>query len=560
MKSKIQLFNVAIYLRLSKDDGDISDFKTFKSESNSIQNQRELLMDFLRKHPEMQLYDEYKDDGWTGTNFERPDFKRMMDDIKEGHINCVLVKDLSRFGRDYIDCGKYIEKIFPQLDIRFIAVNDGIDTLFSDETDNIIVPFKNLVNDSYSRDISIKVRSSQAVKRRQGAFISNFTVYGYEKDPQNKNHLVMDNYAAEVVKDIFKWTIEGLSPGRISDRLNELGILSPMEYKKSKGSRYQSRFGSGERPKWSHVAVRRILKNEVYTGVLIQGVRTKPNHKTPKSVYKPRSEWDRVENTHDAIISRPQFDLVQQLLKEDTRTGANETAVHPYSGKIFCRDCGAPVTRKIAYSGNKRYVYYVCSANKADSTVCSSHSIRENILDQAILATIQRQIEAALDMDRALSQIEALSWEQAEIRKIDANIAVQEQIIDKNNGLRLGMYEDLQKGILSREEFIAIKKEFSERIAEAKQAIDQLNASKSEIQHGLSRHQSWLSQFREYENITEISRKLIVNLVERINLYEGPEIEVVFRQKDQFSDILSFLEEQKKMQRKGQNFSRMEVI
>lgn len=237
-----QIYRVAIYLRLSKDDGDFSFSDGGKTESNSIQNQRELLHAYLAKHPEMELYGEYKDDGRTGTNFDRPDFQRMMEDVRKGAINCIIVKDLSRFGRDYIECGKYIEKIFPQLGVRFISVNDGYDTAASSSTDSLVIPFKNLINDSYSRDISIKVRTNLEVKRRQGEFISNFAVYGYCKDPADKNHLIVDEYAADVVQNIFKWKIEGLSPNSIAVRLNKLGILSPMEYKRSHGSRYSTKF------------------------------------------------------------------------------------------------------------------------------------------------------------------------------------------------------------------------------------------------------------------------------------------------------------------------------
>lgn len=541
-----QLFKVAIYLRLSKDDGDFSFSEKGKNESNSIHNQRELLLAFLAKHPEMELYDEYKDDGRTGTNFDRPEFNRMMEDVRRGKINCIIVKDLSRFGRDYIECGKYIEKIFPQLGIRFISVNDGFDTNTVSSSDSIIIPFKNLINDSYSRDISIKVRSNLDVKRRQGEFISNFAVYGYAKDPMDKNHLVIDEVAASIVRDIFQWKIDGLSPERIACRLNEGGILSPMEYKKSKGSKFKSSFQTGTKALWSHVAVRRILQNEVYTGVLVQGRRTTPNYKTKKFIYKDEAEWVRVEGKHEAIISRPRFDLVQQLLSEDTRAAEKKSAVHPYCGRIFCADCDAPAVRKTVKSGGRQYVYYVCSANKADRNTCSKHSIREDVLNAAVLATIQRQIEVILDWDRALQQIDSMSWERAELRKLDANIEYQNQIVERNNALRLGIYEDLQSGILTKSEFLTMKEEFAARIEQAKGVIAQLMTDKNNIQHGLSKRQSWLSQFKEYENVSEITRILIVSLVERINIFEGSEIEVVFRHRDQFADIMAFLAEQKK--------------
>lgn len=291
-------------------------------------------------------------------------------------------KDLSRFGRDYIECGKYIEKIFPQLGVRFISVNDGYDTAASSSTDSLVIPFKNLINDSYSRDISIKVRTNLEVKRRQGEFISNFAVYGYCKDPADKNHLIVDEYAADVVQNIFKWKIEGLSPNSIAVRLNKLGILSPMEYKRSHGSRYSTKFKKNTIAEWSHVAVRRILQNEVYTGVLVQGKRTTPNYKTKKFVYRNEDEWVRVEGTHEAIISRPQFDLVQKLLLEDTRAGAEDTAVHPYCGRIFCADCGAPAVRKTVRSGDRQYVYYVCSANKSNREACSIP--KKDLLDKPV--------------------------------------------------------------------------------------------------------------------------------------------------------------------------------
>lgn len=559
MLNTVMEYHVAMYLRLSKDDGDISHSEK-KLESDSIQNQRELLRAFLKKHPELILFDEYKDDGWTGTNFDRPDFQRMMGDIQAGKVNCVLVKDLSRFGRDYIQCGKYIEKVFPQQGVRFIAVNDGFDTLSATSSDSLVVPFKNLINDSYSRDISVKVRTNLEVKRRQGDCIANFAVYGYAKDPENKNHLVPDPYAASVVKDIFAKAVEGLSPGSIAARLNETGVLSPMEYKKSQGSRYQTHFKTAGKAQWSHVAVRRILQNEVYTGVLVQGKRTTPNHKTKKVLYKAEEQWARVENTHEAIVTKGQFDMVQQLLKEDTRAGKLTQAVSPFCGKIFCGSCGAPMVRKTVSWKGKRYVYYVCGANKADASVCSKNSFREDVLEQAVLATIQRHIESVLDMDKALSKLESQSWERAEIQSIEATMERQRAEMEKNQQLSLSLYEDLQEGILTREEFSSLKQEFLHRVEEAKEAIRRLENNRAEIQQGLSRHQSWLSQFRQFAGVTTISRPLVVNLVERVRLFPSGDMEVVFRQQDQFVHILEFLKSQKgKRQKQPLPFPSREV-
>lgn len=543
-------YQVAIYLRLSKEDGDFSSSSGKKAESDSISNQRELIGNYMKEHPELELVDEFCDDGYTGTNFDRPDFIRMMEAVKGKRVNCIIVKDLSRFGREYIEAGNYIEKIFPQLGIRFIAINDHYDSAATNsQADGIILPFKNLINDSYSRDTSIKVRSHLDVKRRQGEFIGNFAVYGYLKDPEDKNHLVVDEYAAKVVQDIYQWKIEGLSPDKIAERLTKKGIASPMEYKKARGSRYACAFKTGSQARWSHVAVRRILQNEVYTGVLTQGKRTTPNYKVKKSIYKAESEWARVENTHEAIISRKKFDLVQQLLREDTRVSPDGDTVYPYSGRIFCGDCKEAAVRKSVSTGGRKYTYYVCSANKANRSVCSKHSIREDILDAAILATVQAHIKVILDMDQALQQIEALAWEKRELKKIEANIAMQQAVIDKNSALRIGIYEDLKEEIITKEEFLTLKEEFTERIREAERSIKQYEQDKSSILAGFHDQQGWLAQFRQYKNISEITRKVVVNLIERINVFEGQQIEVVFKQKDQFAGICAFLESQKKTEK-----------
>lgn len=538
-----ETYKVAIYLRLSKEDGDFS-LSSGKNESDSISNQRELIKNFLREHPELEFVDEFCDDGYTGTNFNRPDFKRMMDAVKRKQITCIIVKDLSRFGREYIETGNYIEKIFPTLGIRFIAINDRYDSALNGQADKIIVPFKNLMNDTYSRDTSSKVRSNLDVMRKQGKLMSSFAVFGYLKDPEDKNHLIIDDYAARVVQDIFKWKIEGLSPEKIAAHLTGAGIASPMEYKKSLGIRYSCAFKTRKQALWSHVTVRRILQNEVYLGVMVQGKRTTPNYKVKKSIYKEETEWIRVENTHEAIISRKNFDLVQQLMSEDTRC-APKGKIYPFSGRIFCGDCGAAAVRKSVTTDGKKYAYFVCSQNKADRTTCSKHSIREDYLNDAVLATVQAHIKVVLDMEQALQQIEALAWEKQELKKIEANITIQQDTVEKNRNLRMGIYEDLKEGIITRDEFLTLKEEFTKRAQEAERTIKQYEQDKTSILAGFHEQQGWLAQFRQYKNISDLDRKIAVNLIERINIFEEKQIEVVFKQKDQFADICAFLQSQK---------------
>ena len=412
-----QTFKVAIYLRLSKEDDDLSCSSGAKSESNSISNQRKLIYDFMKSHPELELYDEYKDDGKSGSNFDRAEFQRMMKDIEAGKVNCVIVKDQSRFGRDYIDVGKYKEKIFPKLGVRFITINEGYDSLSATSSDDLAFTINSFVYDFYIRDISTKIRTNLTAKKQNGEYAGAFVAYGYVKDSDDKSKLVVDPFAANVVRDIFRWKIEGLSPQNIAVRLNELGIPSPAEYKRLSGSKYKTSFQTSSKAIWSHVSVRRILKNEVYLGVMIQGKRTTPNYKTKTVVAKAESEWLRVEGTHEAIISVRDFELVQELLKDDTHCRAGDVTVPVYAGRIYCGDCGATAVRKTVSYAGKRYVYYVCNANKHDKTVCSRHSIREDVLDQVIYQTVRHQIDLLLDVDKALRQFENLSWEKHKLKQ-----------------------------------------------------------------------------------------------------------------------------------------------
>lgn len=336
----------AYYLRLSRDDGD-------KAESDSISNQRNLISDYVSQHEEITFVEEYVDDGYSGTNFDRPAFQKMMKDAKNKKINCIIVKDLSRLGRNYIETGRYLEKVFPFLGIRFIAITDHYDTADqTNDSDQIIVPFKNLINDAYCRDISIKIRSQLDVKRKTGQFIGSFAAYGYCKDPADKNRLVIDETAAEVVQLIFRLKLEGFSSTNIADRLNELGIPTPMEYKRSCGLNFNSGFRSGNSPKWIAVSVNRILKNELYTGTMVQGKNQKINYKVKQSRAIEEKDWIRVEKTHEAIIPQEIFQCVQDIMLLDTRTSPKAESVYLFSGILKCSDCGQNMVRRTAMTAS----------------------------------------------------------------------------------------------------------------------------------------------------------------------------------------------------------------
>ena len=537
-------YYAAIYLRLSKEDGDTSSGE--KKESNSIANQRKLIEDYLNKHPEITLVQEFCDDGYTGANFDRPDFQRMMEQVKQRKINCIIVKDLSRFGRDYIDSGKYIEKIFPSLGIRFIAINDNYDSAQSQQAGNeIILPFKNLINDSYSRDISIKIRSNLDIKRRNGEFVGSHVVYGYRRSEEDKNKLVIDQTVAPIIQSIFAMKLDGFSPAQIADKLNNDGVPSPYEYKRLSGSKYQSGFKKQVQTDWGAKAIYRILKNEMYTGTLVQGKTTSPNHKIKTRTTKDESDWMRTENAHDAIIPPALFDTVQRIMLEDTRSPSGDDSVHLFSGKVFCADCQNTMVRKRTRSAGKEYVYFVCNTNKQDKKSCDSHSIKEQAVCDAALAVIQAQVALALDLEAALSQLNGISWEHREMERINAKIVRQEEIIEHNKQMKAHLYEDFKSEMITREEYDIFKAEFDKGIQEAKDAIARLAGNKNQISSGLTEQQSWLAQFREYENIQELNRRVVVHFIDRIEITDDKQVHVFLNNADQFQAIIEFLEEEK---------------
>ena len=528
------------YLRLSKEDDDIAKSETLQS--NSIENQKEYIEDYLQSKPEIRVVDFYIDDGYSGVNFDRPDFQRMLQDIKDKKINCVIVKDLSRLGRNYIEVGKYIERLFPFLGVRFIAINDNFDS--ADDaalSNNIIVPFKNLINDAYCRDISIKIRSHLEVKRKRGEFIGAFPVYGYMRG-EGKNKLIVDPCAAEIVKEIFAMKMEGMSQQAIADELNRLGVLSPAEYKKEQGSGYKTVFQTHSRAKWTAVAVLRVLTNEVYMGTLIQGKESTPNYKVRVREKKPKEEWIRVENAHEAIISRTDFELISDILQKDTRVSTGKSAVSVYSGYLVCADCGCSMVRKKVRSGSLEYVYYVCSGNKKDKDICSSHRISENTLNMAITKTLQLHLKQLGDLQESIRYIRETSGNSDKIKKLVLQSEKRKEDIEKYNRLKLECYEDYKKELITQDEYMLFKKELDNRIEEIQRAITELGKKKRMLLDGGYEKESLLEKFLTSKEI-ELKRSILVRFISRIYVYEDHRIEIIFRYQDEIRQLLGIVEE-----------------
>lgn len=533
--SKINSYNACIYARLSRDDGD-------KLESDSIINQKALIRDFLSKHPEIHAVSEKTDDGYSGVNFDRPAFQEMMEDIRSGKINCVVVKDLSRFGRNYIEAGNYIERVFPFLGVRFIAINDNYDSLDRNQSDSLIIPFKNLINDAYCKDISVKIRSQLEIKRKKGQFIGAFAAYGYLKDEEDHNKLVVDTYASEIVRAIFKWKIQGMSQGRIANKLNMQGVLCPMEYKLSLGMKVQTNFRVHKKALWSSKTVTRILTNEIYTGVLIQGKVGTPNYKIKKIMPRDEADWIRVEGVIPVIIDRDMFDSVQMILAKDIRIAPEEDVVYPLSGFVKCADCGQNMVRKSYNAGGKSYSYFICSTRKAGKG-CSTHSISEEKLMDVVLQMVSKQIDSVCEMEKMLDIVDSLPEKQANVFNYDAQVVKLKEEIERNKSFKLRLYENLQEGLIGQDEYFLFKKSYAAKIAEAEAAI---MAIEDEREQAVSRNRdslSWMETFKKYRNITSVNRSMVVDLIRQVNVFEGGRAEVVFRYADEAEKVVRMLED-----------------
>ena len=530
------IYDAALYLRLSKDDMEEGGAK---SESNSIANQRELLRSFVKSQPDIQIFDIYVDDGYSGGNFDRPEFKRMTTDIEAGKVNCVIVKDLSRFGREYIDSGMYIERLFPAMGVRFIAINDGIDSgEAKSQSDEIIIPFKNLINDAYCRDISIKIRSHLEIKRKQGDVITAFVPYGYKKNDKDKHKLEIDVYAANVVKDIFRMKLHGKSQDAIACELNSSGILPPAEYKASTGSNYQTCFKTKEKSEWTSVMVRRILTNEVYIGNLVQGKQTTPNHKVKKTIIKEKCEWIRIEKNHEPVITDRDFEVVQRLLAMDTRTSPDREEVYPLSGVVTCGGCGIPMVRKTSKVGGKTYAYYLCATHK-DSKQCSSHRISTDKLEEVVLELLQTHIDNMIDLKRILSFIGNVPFQQLDMKKLEERREKKQAEVDRCADLRGMLYEDMKDGILSKDDYLDIKEQYETRIADAQLAEEQVRREINLYLENGNAPQQWIQDFLEYRNIQSLTRSVAVECIESIVIYEDKRIELTFTHMQDYQALVS---------------------
>lgn len=519
-------WRAAIYLRLSKEDGSTN-------ESSSIKNQREIIKDFLAKNTDISIVSERIDDGVSGVSFDRPSFNAMIDDVRDRVIDCVIVKDLSRFGRDHIEAGNYIQNIFPFFKVRFIAINDGIDTENKSKNyDNIMIPFKNLINATYSKDISLKSRSALDVKRKQGQFVGPFVAYGYVKSKENKNKIIIDENVADYVREIFRLKLSGMSADKIASYLNELGILSPSEYKKSRGENYSINFNTSNKPKWHAKAVLRILENPLYIGTLVQGKVGKVNYKINKRSKRPEEEWIVFENSHEPIIEQETFESVKRIMLLDTRTAPEQNVVYYFSGLLHCADCGLSVKRKTINSKQgKKYVYYSCLN-------CKTKNIEENKLCETVLASLQVYIQTWVETQTIVASMEDSEFSKIRIKKLMQQISFLEKEISNKQNYKRSLYEAYIDGKIEEKDYEQFFNDYTTEEDLIRTRIENIKDEIRLISNSSDINSLYINSFKKYRNLEKLTRSAVVELIEDVVINQSNNITIIFRYQDELEKLM----------------------
>lgn len=533
-KSGEKVWKCGKYKRLSKEDG--------HDVSYSIENQDDILNHFLEKHPEIQVVDDYQDDGMSGTDSDRDDFQRLLADIYSKRINCVIVKDLSRLSRNDYECGHYLEYVFVSLDVRFISVElPALDSyLRPQEISSIATKMQSYMNDQHCYQTSIKVRSVLDMKRSNGQFIGAFAPYGYLKDPEDYHKLVVNPETAPVVQDIFKWYVyEGMNKNAICKKLIAMGVPSPTAYKKQKGMKYHNPQCDAGNVYWSTRTILNMLKNPTYLGHMVQGRHQVKSYKVHTIVPIPEEDWFYVEDTHEPIIDQETFDLAQELLSKDVRTSPKEKTVFLFSGFLRCGDCGRGMTRRTS----KGYTYYNCKTYITKSrSLCTSHTIRDELVEQVVFEAVKKQIALCGSLAQIIDEINQAPVVCNQSLRVDKLLKTKEQELHKITNLCDNLYIDWKSGDLTRDEYHRMKAKFEQQAEEIRGTIATLQEEQTFVSNGITSADPYLQTFLRYQNIDHLERGIVVTLIKQINIYEGKRIEVEFNFADQHQRILDFIE------------------
>ena len=535
-----KIYSVGIYVRLSRLDNN-------KKDSNTLENQKNIILDYIKDKEEFKLIEIYEDNNYTGTNFNRNGFENILEDIKKGKINCIIVKDLSRFGRNYIECGNYLEKIFPFIDVRFIAINDGYDSNNENASEILLMHLKNIVNEIYAKDISKKIITVFKEKQKNGEFIGGRPSYGYLRDPNNRHKLVINEETASIVRYIFDLRLQGYGYNKIAINLNDKNILSPSAYLYKIGLLKKEKNKS---VKWRTSAVKDILSNQVYIGHMVQGKVSSNLLANGKKKVLPKDKWIVIKNTHEPIITEEIFNKVKKIndnatmyYKEKNKESIikNKTE-NIFKGLIKCGVCNRSLSRKEEpRKDNTTLRLFLCYYKTINN--CSFKSINEDLLTEVVFEEIKRQIEIAVNLKNIIKKEDTLIIKKENnLNSLIENIELE---IYKIRNFYKVIYEDYKIGLLNEDDYLFIKNNYLEKEKELCKKESELEKTLFNLKNNLTKENKYLEEFLKFKNINILTKDLIKLLVKEILVYEDNTIQITFNYMDEYSMLLNEMDKLK---------------
>lgn len=464
----------------------------------------------------------------------------MAEDVRTGRVNCIIVKNLSRAFRNSANQGRFLEEFIPLYHTRFISLyGPKMDSYLDPEiVYSLEVSITGFLNEQYAYKTSVDVRRTFQHKKAKGEFIGAFAPYGYRKDPQDRNKLLIDEDAAAVVRDVFAWALhEGLSKSAIVRRLNDAGVPNPTAYKKAKGFRYRNPSTASGSGLWSFQTVTKLLSDPIYIGVMRQGRQKVVSYKVHKRTAVPQSEWSMVENAVPPIVKRDTFNAVQELLRRDTRTPPERQEVYPFAGLVYCADCGKAMHRTSASRGGcpTKYVYYVCRTFRDQSKQkCTKHSIRADELERVVLAVIQLQIGLADSLDEVIDEINRAPSGRREAERLEARYRQKRKELDKAVDRLDDVYEDWKNGDVDHEQYIRMRSKYEGQAARLRSELEGIEAARRALPDGVGKQDPSLEAFLKDRNVNSLSRGLLVELVDRICIHDDGMIDIQFNFADPY--------------------------
>ena len=539
-KSTDRKWYVGVYTRRSFDDNE-------DEESDTITNQKDIISSFINNESNMIIVDYYTDDGYTGTNFNRPGFQRMIQDICKKRINTIIVKDLSRLGREYLGVGKYLEQFFPIYELRIISINDGLDSYLRPEgIHDLIVPLKNIMNENYAKDISIKVSSAYKIMAQNGKYVSGTPPYGYDIDPNDKHHLVINKSESEIVKKIFDMALNGDGRIKICKYLNENKILCRTEIQRRKKAKL-SLIPDDEQIShfWGTTTIGRLLSNEVYIGNLVQLKTTNKSFKDKTIVYKNKNDWIRFDNTHEAIIDKDIFDKVQINIKSNTKEKSPIKIYSIYNTKLKCNSCKKAMIRQDDHRGNREISNYFCMNYLRNGTNCSPHKIKASDLDRMVLEAIQMQVKLVIELDKSLKKLYFKRNKESNEEEYKKNIRLIDYKLDNLKTKKRQSYENWKFGEINKSEFLKLSKEIDEQEKNLNESRKLYESTYQENVKRIRKYDYWIDHYKRNRKIRKITKEVLDELIKIIYVNSDGNIRIIFRYQDEFTELLHYLEEGK---------------